>query len=62
MGNTCRNCEYWAEKENSEGYCEMKPQVQKHNSEDDVLNIGSYETTDANYTCEDFEPRYVEAE
>ena len=39
----------------------MKPQVQEHNSEDDVLNIGSYETTDANYTCEDFEPRYVQA-
>ena len=61
MKNTCRNCEYWTEKENSKGYCEMKLQVQDSNPEDDVLDNGCYETTDANFTCEDFEPRYVEA-
>ena len=75
MENTCRNCEYWAEKENSTGCCELKPQVQDYYPEDTVLdynpennafNNGSYEITgaitNANDSCEDFEPRYAEAE
>ena len=61
MENICQNCEYWTEEANSKGNCELQPQLDMYNFEADVLNCDGFETTDANDTCDDFEPKYEAA-
>ena len=62
MENICQNCEYWDKSDDSAGYCELQPIIQDYNQAIDVPGDEPYKMTDANGTCEDFEPRYEEAE
>ena len=58
MENICQNCEYWTEEANSKGNCELKPKLDVDDFEIAFSNPDVFETTSANDTCDDFEPRY----
>ena len=61
MEKICKNCEYWAEDEDLTGECELQPIEEPNHTIDTFVN-SSYKITEADDTCEDFEPKYNEAD
>ena len=57
MENICQNCEYWDKIDDSTGYCELQPIRQDFNSSVDAIEDEPYKITEADRTCDDFEPR-----
>lgn len=58
MEKICRNCEYWNEDEDLTGECELQPIEEDDDQAGDIFGYSTFAITEADDTCDDFEPKY----
>ena len=56
MKELCQNCEHWDKIDDSTGYCKQQPVMEDYNPMADALGDNPCEITDADDSCESFEP------